>query len=77
LVHPGVEEDHAVASGDREGVAVRDARPGQRETKPPHAVDDPLATPDLAGALAFGGGHGTDLNAGSDHLDWRLATEGE
>ena len=29
LGHPGVDEHHAAAGGDREGVHVRDAGPGQ------------------------------------------------
>ena len=34
---PGVEEDDAVPGGDRPDVAVRDARPGQRQAQPPDA----------------------------------------
>ena len=55
LVHPGVEEDDAVAGGDRPGVAVRDAGPRQRQPQPPDAREDALAAADLA--LAGAGGH--------------------
>jgi hypothetical protein len=48
LVHAGVEQHDAVARGDRPGVAVRDAGPGQRQAQPPHAGDHALATSELA-----------------------------
>ena len=37
LVHAGVHEHDPVAGGERPGVAVRDARPRQREPQPPDA----------------------------------------
>ena len=46
---PGVEEDDAAVGGDRPGVAVRDARPGQRQPQPP----DPGSTLSVRGASGF------------------------
>ena len=58
LVHPGVDEHDPVARGERPGVAVRDARPRQREPQAPDAREHALAAPHLALAcrLAHRGG---------------------
>jgi hypothetical protein len=58
LVHPGVDEHDARARGERPRVAVRNARPRQRQPQPPHAGHDLLAAADLAAAsgLAHGAG---------------------
>jgi hypothetical protein len=45
LVHAGVEQDDAVARGDRPGVAMRHAGEWQRQPEPPHAGHDALAAP--------------------------------
>ena len=53
-----VEQHDAVAGGDRPGVAVRHAGPGQRDAQPPDAGEHPLAAPDLGPSrgLAHGAG---------------------
>ena len=58
LVHARVDEDDAAAGGQRPGVAVRHARPRQRQAQPPDAGEDLLAPSDLAAAsgLAHGAG---------------------
>ena len=58
LVHPGVDEHDAGAGGQRPGVAVRDARPRQRQPQAPDAGDDLLAATDLAAASGFAHGAG-------------------
>ena len=44
LVHAGVDQDDAVAGRQRPGVAVRDARPGQRQPQPPDPRQHPFPT---------------------------------
>jgi hypothetical protein len=50
LVHARVHEDDPVAGRERPRVAVRDARPREREAQPPHAGQHALAAPHLASA---------------------------
>ena len=50
LVHPGVDQHDPWPGRDRPGVAVRDARPGQRQPQPPQPGQDPLPVRALAGA---------------------------
>jgi hypothetical protein len=47
LVHAGIDEHHAVSGGQRPRVAVRDARPRERQPQPPHARQHALTAPDL------------------------------
>jgi steroid delta-isomerase-like uncharacterized protein len=54
LVHAGVDEDDPVTGGQRPGVAVRHARPRQRQAKPPHAGQDALAPSHLPASLRLG-----------------------
>ena len=58
LVGAGVDEHDPVAGRDRPRVAVRDARPRQREPQPPEAGEHALAAPHLprSGRLAHGAG---------------------
>ena len=58
LVRPGVDEHDAVAGRDRPRVAVRDARPRQREPQSPEPGEHALAAPHLprSGRLAHGAG---------------------
>jgi hypothetical protein len=44
LMHPGVDQDDPGARRDRPCVAVRNARPRQRQTKPPQPREHTLAT---------------------------------
>ena len=61
LVHAGVDEHDPVARGERPGVAVRHARPGQRQPQAPDAGQDALAAADLA--VASGLAHGARIDA--------------
>src|SRR5690606_1179002 len=48
LVHARVDQDDPVAGSDRPCVAVRDARPGQRQAQAPQPAEHALAAPQLA-----------------------------
>ena len=63
LVQAGVHQHHAVARGDRVGVAVRNAGPGQRQAQAPQPGQ---ARGRPARALAFARSR-TDQNAGVEH----------
>ena len=58
LVHPRVHQHHAVAGGQRPGVAVGHAGPGQGQAQAPDARQDPVAAPQLAPAGGLGHGRG-------------------
>ena len=59
LVQPAVDEHDAVAGGERPGVAVRHARPRQRQPQPPDPRQHALATTELATAGGLGHARGT------------------
>ena len=60
LVQAGVHEHHAVHGRDGERVHVRDARPGQRQPKPPEAGQHAVR----AGQLTPPSGHGSTRTPG-------------
>ncbi|HUH81177.1 MAG TPA: ester cyclase, partial [Solirubrobacteraceae bacterium] len=53
-MHAGVEQHEAIAAGDSPRVAMRHARPRQRQPQPVNAVHHTLATPQLAPADPIG-----------------------
>ena len=55
LVDAGVDEHDAVARGDRVGVAVRDARPGERQAQPPQPRKHPVGAGQLSPPCGHGG----------------------
>jgi hypothetical protein len=48
LVHPGVDEDDAVACRDRPRVAMGHARPRQRQAQTPQSGEDTFAASELS-----------------------------
>ena len=58
LVHPRVDQHDAGTGGERPGVAVRHARPRQRQPQAPDAGQDLLAPTDLPAASGFAHGAG-------------------
>jgi hypothetical protein len=48
LVHPGVYEDDPITGRDRPGIAVRNARPRQRQPQAPQPRQDPFPSSELS-----------------------------